>query len=313
MFSPVFVCLPEMAVHPMKKNGFRIFALCALVAAMILSHSVAFSADRGLLYRYHFADTPEYRIKLPSSLREISGLAVSEAGKLFAHDDELSTVFQLDPRSGKVLKKFHVITARWYGKGRIEDDFEDIAVAGNRFFLVTSSGTLYEFREGKNEEKVQAVVYKTGLGKSYEVEGLCYDPVSDALLLSCKKSAEKKGFRKTDERPVFSFPLASMTLRKSPRFIVDARTVAASAGKKGFKPSAISRHPVSGTFFLLSAESRLIAEIDAGTGSLLNVFALPAVYHPQPEGMVVMPDNTLLISSEDILQGTVSAYSMRSK
>lgn len=295
----------------MKRTLHRFLILFTIAVLILCPVYPVFSAAPGLLHRYDLAGKPSRNLILPASLREISGVAVSRNGKLFAHDDEVSTIYQLDPSNGTVIKRFHVVSRRWFGNGRVEDDFEDIAIAGDRFFLVTSSGKLYEFREGRDNESVQAVVYKTGLGSSYEVEGLCHDPSSASLLLSCKGGAGKKPFAQSASLPVYSFSLTTNKLSRQVRFIIDARHIADSAGKKGFRPSAITRHPLSGNFFIVSSSSRLIAEIDYRTGSLIDLQSLPSVYHPQPEGLAVLPDYSLLISSEDMLRGRASIYRFR--
>lgn len=295
----------------MKKTCYLFSVVLIGAAHFLLPAAPVFSATPGTLSRYDVGVKPFRQVTLPSFLREISGVAVSKDGKLFAHDDEVSTVYQLDAMNGRVIKRFHVISEHWFGNGRIEDDFEDIAIAGNRFFLVTSSGKLYEFLEGQDNESVQAVIHKTGLGSSYEVEGLCYDPSTASLLLSCKGPSGKKGSVETAVRPVFAFSLTTMKVSRPARFLIDARAVAASAGKKGFRPSGITRHPLSGNYFIVSAQSRLIAEIDFRTGSLIDVQRLPSIYHPQPEGIAVLPDNSLLISSEDLLRGRASIYRYR--
>lgn len=295
----------------MKSSLHRFSTLFTIAVFILCPFYHVFSAAPGLLHRYDLAGKPSRNLTLPASLREISGVAVSRNGKLFAHDDEVSTIYQLDPLSGTVIKRFHVVTRRWFGNGRVEDDFEDIAIAGDRFFLVTSSGKLYEFREGRDNETVQAVVYKTGLGSSYEVEGLCHDPSTASLLLSCKAGTGKKPFAQSASRPVYSFSLTTNKLSRQARFIIDARHIADSAGKKGFRPSGITRHPLSGNFFIVSSSSRIIAEIDYRNGSLIDLQNLPSVYHPQPEGLAVLPDYSLLISSEDMLRGRASIYRFR--
>ncbi|MBM3421746.1 MAG: SdiA-regulated domain-containing protein [Chlorobi bacterium] len=295
----------------MKRTLHRFSTLFAIAVFILCPVNPVLSDAPGLLHRYDLAGKPFRQLVLPTSLREISGVAVSRTGKLFAHDDEVSTIYQLDPSNGTVIKRFHVVTRRWFGNGRVEDDFEDIAIAGDRFFLVTSSGKLYEFREGRDNESVQAIVYKTGIGSSYEVEGLCHDPSTASLLLACKGSAGKKPFDQSASRPVYSFSLTANKLSRQARFFIDARHVAESAGKKGFRPSGITRHPLSGNFIIVSSGSRLIAEIDYRTGSLIDLQSLPSVYHPQPEGVAVLPDNSLLISSEDMLRGRAAVYRFR--
>ena len=52
------------------------------------------------------ASSPVSKVSLPAELHEISGLAVTADGRVFADADEDGTVDQLDPRSGRVTKRF---------------------------------------------------------------------------------------------------------------------------------------------------------------------------------------------------------------
>ena len=45
-------------------------------------------------------------LELPGRLDEISGLAMSPDGRLFAHNDERATVHEIDPSAGEVGKRF---------------------------------------------------------------------------------------------------------------------------------------------------------------------------------------------------------------
>ena len=136
------------------------------------------------LSRYDFAAGPRV-VVLPKSLREISGLAVADDGRIFTHNDENSEVSQVDPATGNIVKRFHV------GEKGMKGDFEGIAVVGARFFLVSSRGELYEFAEGADEAVVPYEIRKTGLNVENDVEGLCYDPETQSLLLACKEKAGK--------------------------------------------------------------------------------------------------------------------------
>ena len=62
---------------------------------------------------------------LPKSLREVSGLAFTADGRLFAHDDERAIVYQLDYSDGAVVKRFAL------GDPPDEDDFEAIATTSD--------------------------------------------------------------------------------------------------------------------------------------------------------------------------------------
>ncbi|PLX31312.1 MAG: hypothetical protein C0600_06030 [Ignavibacteria bacterium] len=69
-------------------------------------------------------EAPTAQFELPKRLKEISGLAVDDRGRLFAHDDESGIVYQLDPMTGKIVKSFRL------GRTLVTEDFEGIAIAG---------------------------------------------------------------------------------------------------------------------------------------------------------------------------------------
>ena len=70
--------------------------------------------------------------------------------RLLAHDDERGRVVEIDFPAGSIVKDFELGGPR----GRVADDFEGIAAAEGRLYLVTSSGRLYEFAEGADGETV---------------------------------------------------------------------------------------------------------------------------------------------------------------
>ena len=105
---------------------------------------------------------------------------MSEDGRLFAHDDELARISQIDYTNGNIIKSFFI------GEKTIEGDFEGLAIANHFFYLVSSDGVIYEFVEGKEGTHVDFQKYRTKLKSKNDVEGLCYDPLDNTLLLACK-------------------------------------------------------------------------------------------------------------------------------
>src|SRR5262245_54963359 len=65
-----------------------------------------------------FTETPDVQIQLPQRLREISGLAVTPDGRLFAHGDERAALYEIDPERGRILKSFSL---------NVRGDFEGLA------------------------------------------------------------------------------------------------------------------------------------------------------------------------------------------
>ncbi len=150
--------------------------LCLLTGAWVGSTQTL----KPILELYDLSPDAGQEAKLPRALEEISGLATTPDGRLFAHDDERAIVYQIDPENGEILKAFSV------GTMGIRGDFEGIAVAGERFFLATSAGQIVEFREGAADSSVGYRIHSLGLGNLCELEGLAFDEAAGALLLPCK-------------------------------------------------------------------------------------------------------------------------------
>jgi uncharacterized protein YjiK len=227
-------------------------------------------------------------VSLSKRLDEISGIASTNDGRIFCHTDEEGTVFEIDPNSGDIIKSFSL------GPAEVKEDFEGMAISKNYFYLVTSGGTLYRFKEGKKKEKVKYEVFNTPLGTSFDVEGLCYDPETNSLLLACKEFAGR-GLK--NKRAVYSFSLNKMKLNEKPRFLLSIKEIEKATDKDIFSPSGIERHPKTGTFFLLTGKGRAIVEISK-EGKVLSEESLNDKIHKQPEGITFLPDLTMLISDE---------------
>jgi hypothetical protein len=174
--------------------------------------SQASEPEKSILGFYFNSTDSSSSVTLPKELKEISGLAMTQDGRLFAHNDENSVIYQIDYRNGTILKSFVV------GKKKSKkEDFEGLAIVENTFFMVTSEGILFEFKEGEDGKNVKHKTHKTWLSSKYDVEGLCYDSETHALLLACKGYAGK-GY--SDERAVYVFSLNTKKLEKEPRLLL---------------------------------------------------------------------------------------------
>ncbi len=224
---------------------------------------------------------------LPGRLREISGLATTSDGRLFAHDDERARVYELDPVTGEVLKRIDV------GSGGIPGDFEGIAVVGDRFFIVESDGTLYEFAEGEHKENVPYEKTDTGLARRCEVEGLAFDDATSSFLLACKTT---RGRDLRDHLVIFGVPLETLLPDPEPRFRIPWRSLRDVDARGRLHPSGVEVHPRSGRIFVVAAREEGIVEIGRD-GAFVAAAELPHSRHRQPEG-IAFHDSDLLIADE---------------
>jgi uncharacterized protein YjiK len=139
------------------------------------------------------------------------------------------------------------------------------------------------------------------LSESNDVEGLEYDRDSNALLLACKGYPGKN---LAGNKTVYAFSLDTYRLTPVPRMIISLKDV---SGGKSFNPSGIARHPVSGTYFIVSADAGAIIETD-GNGAVLAQRTLPKSINRQPEGIAFAPDTSLIICNDG--QGKTSTLTV---
>jgi len=228
--------------------------------------------------------------KLPGRLQEISGLAMTPDNRLLAHTDEKGIIFEIDYRSGSIVKAFGLSDLT----KPVADDFEGIAVTEEHIYLVTSSGRLYECNEGADGETVLFNIYTTGVGREFEIEGLAYEPDRRALLLMSKnpRSPEQKG-----KLAIYRWSIDTKQLVEDDPTMIPVRDFSRHIKGKKFQPSGIERHPVSGNYFVVAARQAAIAEITP-SGQVVAVMKFPADWHRQAEGITFAADGTLIVADE---------------
>ena len=281
----------------------------AINADVDAADSLASTAASGTAHRDHLTlasydlEKPARYFKLPKRLREISGLAMLAGNRLLAHDDERGVVVEIDYRDGSIVKAFALGDRR----GPVADDFEGIAAAEGRIYLVASSGRLYEFGEGADEETVLYNLYATDIGRYYEIEGLAYDPDQRVLLLVSKnpKNPEQAGLI-----AIYRWSVDTKRLLEGGHILIRASELAHRIDHKRFQPSGIERHPVSGNYFVVAARQRAVAEITP-QGQVLAVAELAPGRHRQAEGIAFASDHTLVIADEGVeKRARLSFYSV---
>jgi uncharacterized protein YjiK len=251
------------------------------------------------LSRYDLSARGADRWELPKALQEISGLAVDSAGRIFAHDDEQAIIYQLDPATHRVVKRFS------FGLPALRGDFEAIAVVGRQVILTTSDGVLYAGREGRDGESVPYVTQATGVGSYCEVEGMAYEAVGRALLFACKTPRTKA---LVGHLEILRWSLDRKALDPRPWISVRLTEIIRQIKGPGFHPSELLRIAGNGHYLALSGREHAIVEFTQA-GKVVAVAHLRRRDHRQAEGLAFAPDGALLISDEGAGQrGTVTAY-----
>jgi uncharacterized protein YjiK len=239
--------------------------------------------------------------RLPPGLREISGLAATAEGRLFAHDDEHGEIGEIDLASGRILKAFAL------GPDLARADFEGIAVAGDKIFLLISDGRLVETREGAQGERVPSTVHRTGLGQACEFEGLAYEPEDQSLLLLCK-SAKMKDLRGT--LTAFRWSVPERRLMSPDRISIALPAQFRERYGRDFRGSSLERHPAGGQYLAISSVDR-VAVLFSRAGEFIDASPL-SPRHQQPEGVAILADGRVVVGDEGGKgAGTLTIYSCR--
>lgn len=252
---------------------------------------VKLNRERLLASRLGAADSSSRPIPLaqwimPAELREISGLALMPTGRVLAHDDEVGRVYEIDPKTGIIERRFALA-------GSPRGDFEGITVAGTDIYMLQSDGWLFKFQIAANGEEADYQKFNTQLGKECEFEGVAYEADSSRLLLPCKKVHNKSLKHDLVIYEVMlplSQPLRATVLTIPVDDVLDANHW------KEISPSDIAIDPVSHNYVMVAAREKALVVVSPD-GQLVKAEALPPG-HEQAEGVAVTPDSILIISDE---------------
>ena len=223
---------------------------------------------------------------MPKDLDELSGIVLTHDGRLLAHGDEKAQVSEIDYRRGVVTKQFVV------GHPTIKADLEAITIAKGLVYLLASNGTLYEFHEGSNGERVDYTTHDTRLGKECELEGLAYDSTLNSLLLACKHVGTK---HLKDDVVIYRWSLDESGNRLT-HLTVPQKDIVGRIGAERFHPSDITIDPFTGDYVLISGIEKAIVEITPD-GHVVFARKLPPG-HDQPESVAITKDSILIIGDE---------------
>jgi uncharacterized protein YjiK len=267
-------------------NHLRINSFTALLTLLtgVLLMNCADSGQQSkesFVIPYNFDQPEEY--KLNDELHEISGISsIQHIDELLAVNDERGELYRIN-------SKGVIISHKLFHKG---GDYEDLAVVGNSVYVMKSNGNLY-FIPDFNAAELESETYKAKLRDGMEFESLAYDSVRQQLLLLVKDGDSREG-----KAPVYVFDLRSRVFHPKPELLIDPKKISGMKIKgKSLRASAMSRHPKTGEWYILSSINRMVLVCDAN-GDGKGFIHLSKKILPQPEGICFARNGDLFISSE---------------
>ena len=255
----------------------RSLALAPVFAALLL----AGCGDNG-------NEPSEVGFNLPSGLTEASGLAVAGEDSVFTHDDTHAIIYEVGLNDGRVKRAFAL------GDPTIEGDFEGIAVADGRVFLISSDGLIYAAEPGKNGIRVPYKVYDSGVGQHCEVEGLADSPDPHKLLILCKRMRIEEAQPKLN---IYQWQIGADRADDAPWMAIPYDQLIEQRQWAEFGPSSIEWDAANGHIFVASAHNRLLLVLDR-QGRLVKRLNFDQARHPKVEGLAVMPNGRMALADE---------------
>jgi uncharacterized protein YjiK len=223
---------------------------------------------------------------MPPGLNEISGLALTARGTVLTHDDNVGRVYEIDPKTGVLLKSFSLL-------GNPKGDFEAITIVSSDVYLMTSDAKLFKFKEGPDGTQVPYSIYDTGLGKQCEFESLAYEADSSRLVMVCKRFLDKE---EPHALVIYRLPLPLGDRSKISTVRVPMQEVADTNKWKNFRASDINIDPFTRNYVIIASREKGLIEVTPD-GDVVRSEPLPGD-HRQPEGVAITKDSILLVSDE---------------
>lgn len=236
---------------------------------------------------------PNHTWKLPADLVEVSGNTWIDANHLILIEDIHADLYyvKIDDKTATLEK-----TIPFASNDKEKFDIEDVTYANNIVYALWSHGDLFKITDWQSKPVVEKI--KTGLKKENNTEGLCYDPVTQMLLIACKDDPGVPDQKKST-KAVYQFNMSQNKLIDQPFLLIHKKDFESVTDEKlDFFPSAIAVHPVTHDLYLLSTRDNKCMAVYSHDGILKSLQFIDKDLMPQPEGICFSPEGKLYISSE---------------
>lgn len=245
--------------------------------------------------------TKAEKFNMPESLLEISGIAFN------AYDPE--TVYAIQDEEGRLFSLKWGIKKATSIKFGPRGDYEDLAILNNQVYVLKSSGDIYSFPLDMELGDVSdsTAQWDDFLPKA-EYESLYADEAAHILYVLTKSGGKKK---KNTLGYKINVDKTTKQLGTITEFSLDQDAIEAMGYKlkSGLKVSALSQHPKTKEWYILSSAEKLLVVANPDW-QIKKVYDLDASTFNQPEGIAFDKDLNLYISSEgdEITNGNIQKF-----
>lgn len=272
-----------------------------IIAALLLTTAgCSFTKKENPTPKAYNLNKPE-KFSMPESLLEISGISFykGNSDSVYAIQDENGKLFRL---AWKHEKQLHA----QFGK---TGDYEDVSIVHDQVIVLKSNGTLFQFpfAHATYEEIDSAQELKHLLPKG-EYESMYGDDSTGLVYVLCK-NCEQDNNKKAASGYIFR--LENNTLSPAGNFTISVGEIKEIAGKvkRGFRPSAMAKNPVTHEWYIISAVNKLLV-ITSYDFKVKEVYPLNGNTFNQPEGLAFDKEGNMYISNEgdDLSRGNILKF-----
>jgi hypothetical protein len=237
---------------------------------------------------------------MPESLLEISGIAF--------YKGKADTVYGIQDEQGRLFRLAWGEKKQYNAKFGKQGDYEDVTFINGQALVLKSNGTLFSFPfEDADYEEVDSVKEWENILPKGEYEGMYGDETTGKVYVICKNCP---GDNSKDLVTGYIIQVGD-SVYQSGTFQVDVKQIKSFTGKvkRGFRPSALAKNPVTSEWFMVSAVNKLLVVTDSNW-TIKEACFLNGNTFNQPEGIAFDAEGNLYISNEgdDLSQGNILRF-----
>ena len=253
---------------------------------------------------YEFSEPDKFT--MPSSLLEISGIA------FFKNSSD--TVYSIQDEDGKLFRQGWDVKKQKNMKFGPKGDYEELAIMGQKVFVLKSNGTIYSFDISETIKPSSKEVKETKhIIPKAEYEGLYADEATNKLYVICKSCPIDKKTKKVTGY-ILDYQVAQDSLVMSGEFKLDLSQMKAvnPDAKLSLNPSALTKNPKTGEWFILASANKQLVITD-GQWRIKAVHKLNSSTFNQPEGIAFDKNLNLFISNEgdEVNEGNILKFKLK--
>jgi hypothetical protein len=237
---------------------------------------------------------------MPESLLEISGIAF--------YKGKADTVYGIQDEQGRLFRLAWGEKKQYNAKFGKQGDYEDVTFINGQALVLKSNGTLFSFPFADADyEEVDSVKEWENILPKGEYEGMYGDETTGKVYVICKNCP---GDNSKDLVTGYIIQVGD-SVYQSGTFQVDVKQIKSFTGKvkRGFRPSALAKNPVTSEWFMVSAVNKLLVVTDSNW-TIKEACFLNGNTFNQPEGIAFDAEGNLYISNEgdDLSQGNILRF-----